>query len=387
MDEYDGLTSFTTASSTLEEILNENTITLNQPLYVMGQSTLLYAASMYDEELALKIIKAKKRIPVNINAIDNHGYSALHYAADADMYQLVKTLLQCDDIDVMLKTEDLNVVGQIQSGGRTALHLAVIRGNLKLVKDLVEYEKKLVMVPDLDGNLPVHLGQLYSVNSDLIQYLLSIHNTKLYEESNLITLQKTQQLQANKRYQDSLKVPSNLYTPHTFPNVWTSAECNKILEQVLSKTSQTGWNTSRHTSYPTTDLPSYRLPFLDQWIQESLQIRLFPKIIDEFQLHPSTVLSFRDLFYVKYEAAGPHVQNDLALHCDGSILSFNILLNRKEEFEGGGTFFAPTKTTIHIQQGDALVHSGRVVHGAASVVSGKRLIIVAFLNVRPSPPL
>ncbi|KDO17497.1 hypothetical protein SPRG_17038, partial [Saprolegnia parasitica CBS 223.65] len=159
--------------------------------------------------------------------------------------------------------------------------------------------------------------------------------------------------------------------------------CERVLGQLEATTHVTGWHKTRHTSYPTTDLPSYCLPLGEHyWVQDTLSARLFPSILSRFQLPASTQLSFRDLFYVKYEAA-QDAQRDLALHCDGSVLSFNVLLNKRTDFVGGGTYFAPTQTTVHIEQGDVVVHGGRVVHGAAPVTEGKRLILVAFLNVRP----
>ena len=51
-------------------------------------------------------------------------------------------------------------------------------------------------------------------------------------------------------------------------------------------------------------------------------------------------------------------QSSLALHADGSLLSFNVLLNVPADFAGGGTFFEGTGDTHLIAQGDALFHCG-----------------------------
>ncbi|OQR97655.1 hypothetical protein ACHHYP_10113 [Achlya hypogyna] len=379
-EEWVGLTTLASAADTLQRIVASGR-RLEEPLRVMGQSALLFAASMYDEDLCLEVLAARDFIPVLINAIDNHGYTALHYAVDADMHAFAKALLASPDIDVRLQTEDLSVVGQIQSGGRTPLHLAVLRNNDVLVKALLARDPTLGGVLDLDGNVPAHLAQLYTAAPAILELLQGVHPVTLLETTALLPRRAEQQALAARRYQLSLQVPANLAMPHVFPRTWSVDECDTVRSALLAKTAVSGWNTTRHTAYPTTDLPSYCLPELDIWVQDSLRTRLFPQILSRFQLDPATALSFRDLFYVKYEASGS-AQKDLALHCDGSVLSFNVLLNAAAEFEGGGTYFAPTQTTVHIEQGDVVVHSGRVVHGAAPVSAGTRLILVAFLNVR-----
>lgn len=91
-----------------------------------------------------------------------------------------------------------------------------------------------------------------------------------------------------------------------------------------------------------------------------------------FGFPPSThSYTLRDLFFVKYEVDGNGAQADLPLHQDGSLVSFNILLNPATEFEGGGTFFEATATTYLIEQGDALFHCGGLRHAAAAITSGR----------------
>jgi predicted 2-oxoglutarate/Fe(II)-dependent dioxygenase YbiX len=63
------------------------------------------------------------------------------------------------------------------------------------------------------------------------------------------------------------------------------------------------------------------------------------------------------------------------------VLSFNVLLNSADDFTGGGTYFDATKQTVHITQGDAAVHSGKVLHAGAPVQTGIRQILVGFVDV------
>ncbi|KAH9102912.1 hypothetical protein AeMF1_020627 [Aphanomyces euteiches] len=386
MDKVDreGLTTLATAHDALKHVL-QSTLVLKEPVYVMGQPPLLFAASMYDEELTLAILEQRHRLVVDVNVVDNHGLTPLHYAADSDMLDLAKALVECQDIDLTLTTEDLSLLGLVESGGRTALHLACLRGNLSIVELLMAKDPSLEHLHDWDGNTPFCLAQLHERSSVVkffqVSQICSSNHVVLSPEA-LAERKQRQQHDAAMRYQDSLQVPEPFQKEHVLPQIWSSDECQRVLDALFAKTDVSGWQTKRHTAYPTTDLPSYCLPQIDVWVKDTLNSRLFPAIRAAYDLTESTQLSFRDLFYVKYEAAGPSVQNDLGLHCDGSILSFNILLNDAQSFQGGGTYFEATQSTVKIQQGQAVVHSGRVMHGAAPVLDGKRLILVGFLNVR-----
>ena len=89
------------------------------------------------------------------------------------------------------------------------------------------------------------------------------------------------------------------------------------------------------------------------------------------------LFNINDLFIVKYDEA---TQNKLDLHQDGSFLSINILLSDTKDFEGGGTYFNDGLTSF-LEQGDLLVHSGKVEHSGLTVTKGTRYIMVAFINI------
>ena len=87
--------------------------------------------------------------------------------------------------------------------------------------------------------------------------------------------------------------------------------------------------------------------------------------------------NIKDLFVVKYDE---QMQNSLELHNDGSFLSINILLSDPKDFEGGGTYFNDG-LTVFLEQGDLLVHSGKVKHAGLPVTKGIRYIMVAFVII------
>ena len=69
------------------------------------------------------------------------------------------------------------------------------------------------------------------------------------------------------------------------------------------------------------------------------------------------------------------------IHRDGSIISFNILLNSTDDFDGGGTFVEADAKTYSIGQGDCFVHSGKLRHAGAAITSGERLVLVGFVDL------
>ena len=72
----------------------------------------------------------------------------------------------------------------------------------------------------------------------------------------------------------------------------------------------------------------------------------------------------------------------MGIHRDGSIVSFNVLLNSEHEFTGGGTYIEASNTVHTIDRGDCFVHSGKVRHGGETITSGVRYILVGFLDAK-----
>ena len=77
----------------------------------------------------------------------------------------------------------------------------------------------------------------------------------------------------------------------------------------------------------------------------------------------------------------PSSRSSLPLHRDGSVLSFNVLLNKAGAFAGGGTYFEALDATYRGEQGDAVMHSGRLRHAGALVTRGERFVLVGFVDV------
>lgn len=146
-----------------------------------------------------------------------------------------------------------------------------------------------------------------------------------------------------------------------------------------------GWTTNRHKNYPTTDIPVRSINMLKVPLFNLVNINILPLISKHYKLN-LYFLNIMDLFVVKYDVEG---QDHLETHRDGSIISFNILLN--DEFEGGGTTIEHTKNIddnfketeevlYQSNKGDLFIHPGKLRHSGNKITSGVRYIIVGFVE-------
>lgn len=139
-----------------------------------------------------------------------------------------------------------------------------------------------------------------------------------------------------------------------------------------------GWTKNRHLNYPTTDIPIENISNIFNFVLCSLQF-IFPKIKTLYDLPEKIIFNVVDIFIVKYDASK---QNHLEYHADGSHLSFNILLNNENDFEGGGTKFENNDEIIKLTQGDMLAHCSKKKHCGIEITKGKRYILVFFINLK-----
>jgi hypothetical protein len=150
-----------------------------------------------------------------------------------------------------------------------------------------------------------------------------------------------------------------------------------------------GWTTARHKAYPTTDISCYTVKsplvigsssynFI-AWLNKTVESRVFPILGNWFHV-PVDDLFMKDLFLVKYDADG---QRSLPEHRDSSVISFNIALSQvAEDFQGGGTRFVISDRIENINRGSMLGHESGVYHAGHPITSGKRYILVGFVNIR-----
>jgi hypothetical protein len=139
-----------------------------------------------------------------------------------------------------------------------------------------------------------------------------------------------------------------------------------------------GWNRYRHEEAFTTDIQIKKIKNLSNFITNFVIMNIFPAI-EKYTNFEKLHLVIRDLFVVKYSH---EAQNELEIHRDGSTISFNILLNEKTEFDGGGTIFKLDSgdSIYNINRGDMLLHCGRIEHGGVKIKRGVRYILIGFIG-------
>ncbi|KAK7743269.1 hypothetical protein SLS53_004354 [Cytospora paraplurivora] len=205
--------------------------------------------------------------------------------------------------------------------------------------------------------------------------------------------------------------------PTRLGDVFAVDECELVIEAVVDYVQkQGGLHTGRHESFATTDVPvsdlSLAVPpgkgadtvsseggetrkpetvgskVLD-WVEQ----RVLTRIASTAGFKPED-LGLKDLFVVCYSGRQPSLpeqegaihypipskQASLAVHTDGCLMSFSLLLNHQDSFNGGGTFFKATGDTFHLQQGEFLMHDAGLEHAGAEVISGQRIVLVGFVE-------
>lgn len=138
-----------------------------------------------------------------------------------------------------------------------------------------------------------------------------------------------------------------------------------------------GWTRSRHVNYPATDLEVRKIPALEH-IFDSVREAVFPFVERVHGLGRKN-WRFNDLFIVKYEHGR---QSSLPNHQDTSTFSFTVLLNRKTDFAGGGTYYDAFDRVIQPEQGEILIHLGSMEHEGRPITQGVRYLLIGFLGIK-----
>jgi hypothetical protein len=145
----------------------------------------------------------------------------------------------------------------------------------------------------------------------------------------------------------------------------------------------TGWTAGRHADFSTADLPVSALSTRAQaWVRRAVRERVLGLFAARAGLDPAD-LFLKDLFLVLYDATRPGAQTSLALHRDGCLFSFNVLINEAADFTGGGTVF-PALGAVRAARGDCVIHDAKVLHGGSEVTTGRRVVLVGFVDSVPS---
>eukprot|EP01051_Picozoa_sp_SAG22_P001763 SAG22_NODE_73_length_22318_cov_47.105315_10_plen_606_part_00 len=147
------------------------------------------------------------------------------------------------------------------------------------------------------------------------------------------------------------------------------------------------WSADRHAAYQTTDIDALATPgplkTLVQKVVAAVTAALAASAHSAPELAAAAAagISFGDVFVVKYEATGAAGQRSLALHADGSAVTFQLALNgdgNGSSFAGGGTYFKAMDCQATARVGSALVFGGDLLHAGVEITAGVRYLLVGF---------
>jgi hypothetical protein len=342
---------------------------------IKGLSPIMYACTMFDDDLAIDLLQHGIGIELESRCIDN-CYTALLLATETQQTEIVFSLLEAK-ADIHAKTADIRIPfgNAVQTGGRTALHLAAMKGNKDIILRLLEMKSDPSAV-DFSGNTALFYA-CANGHHHIITYLQGQQDLSVLTESYITKKNRSDLLETKARFEASFLPYGPFLETHTVASLLSVDECTRVLEAVITAGAASGWTTSRHRNYATTDIPLSDLPdpLVSTWVRAAVQTRVFPAMTNAFGLKDSNYLSVRDMFFVKYSAQ-PGAQAELDLHRDGSFLSFNVLLNSETDFKGGGTVIPFLSRTFTIKRGDCFMHCGQLEHGGNKITEGERYLLV-----------
>ena len=393
---------------------------------VNGLSFLMYSIAMMEEELAVSILR--DGVGIDVNECWDSGQTPLHCAVQMECVEAVAAIFKFggEGVNLYAVTNDFLVhFTRWESGGRTVLHYAAVQNHIGLCQRILEFEgcstsmsrPRLLTMRDLQGNDAIdtalmhhHLEcarYLYAERrrfllkyggDDVVDGLLTDDAMGCYLKNRMEHFRAIKKMVADSKatklrfetagnQSEAVIAENDIFVVEA---LWTRSECERVLKELVDFGDATNWRSNRYQSFATTDIPlSMMGDEFGAFIRKELHWKLYPQIARHYGLEQRFEIGPKYLFFVRYNDDSEYrsttdnfKQNSLNLHRDGSLLSFNVLLNRETAFEGGGTYFKDMDRVVQIKQGDSCVHPGNTLHCGHGIVKGTRYVLVGFLNAK-----
>jgi tetratricopeptide (TPR) repeat protein len=169
-------------------------------------------------------------------------------------------------------------------------------------------------------------------------------------------------------------------------------EAKKVIAEGLENEGNDAQQESDTTQRTNSQLGEARvsqLPVAREWLKRALRRRFFPLLESRFGVQAAD-LTLQDALVIGYGYFGGGGSRSQPVHRDSSLLSLNVALSPRSNYEGGGTFFeglAPESCTISNERGHVLCHAGGAPHAGRGIQSGERWVLVLFCIARGNPEL
>ncbi|KAI3386800.1 hypothetical protein SNEBB_008994 [Seison nebaliae] len=144
------------------ELARKDIISLNTP--DKQQQTYLHSIVRYNRsEIIKKILSTVFPDPINVDAIDNEGYSPLHLASYAQSFDIIQTIVNYANVN------------KITKNGDTPLHIAAVNNDFDTIRCLCENNAS-PFVKNHNGKLPQDLTDNASCTDVFCQYINFLKN-------------------------------------------------------------------------------------------------------------------------------------------------------------------------------------------------------------------
>lgn len=135
-----------------------------------------------------------------------------------------------------------------------------------------------------------------------------------------------------------------------------------------------------------------QLPKARQWLQTALVERFEPLLQARFGVENITLQDALIVGYGSLSKATGGGAKSQPVHRDSSLLSINVALSARDEYNGGGTFFealpnAETNCILQNAKGHVLTHASSIKHAGRGIESGERWVLVLFGLSKDYPQL
>jgi len=228
--------------------------------------------------------------------------------------------------------------------------LEKINENDKKEKDIFIFEKEKKIVCDNFRNKPL----------DIIRDMNNILNEK-----------------------NDIQIYNRFLQRHLFKNIYSSDSCNWLIKECeIYAKKNGGWI---NDDYPYIYLDIIKIQPILGFILNSTET-IISKILKSYCVsHVNPKFNVLKIIIIKQNDDNNNVKNVNNVNNIGKLLkddgffSFCISLNQPANFEGGTIYFEDGITS-HLEQGDALIYSGKIKHMNIPVIKGDKYTLFGFLD-------
>ncbi len=167
----------------------------------------------------------------------------------------------------------------------------------------------------------------------------------------------------------------------------TSSQCDRLVdfaEEFNANQSSKSRQWRKLYTYTKMDLPMMDLGDVQGFeeVKEKLMARINSVIAAYFKCDGSLLKprTWKEPHFLKYVFDAPSPHCGVEMHYDGCAITWNLMLSRSTDYDGGGTYIRRIMKTVKLQQGQVLVHPGELFHCGVEITRGTRYLAVCFTD-------